>query len=262
DAHNVIGVLSLPAHVMFAVTGAVLCLVFVLMPLLNPLVYDGKLMAAVPAAMDTAPVVAASGETAAMQPLVQWHARSVAVAREHGINDFEPAYLKLQHGGDANAVVAITGEPSRALGALGSVAFDADSGEVLGVQLQGARDANHATLQATYALHFGEFGNHIVQWLYFLLGLAGAFLFYSGNLLWIESRRKRRAIEQGRASQVMARATVGVCSGVCVAISASFVAAQLAPMLGLDSTAAERWACFGAWALCALWAALRPPSHG
>src|SRR5690606_36593000 len=25
---------------------------------------------------------------------------------------------------------------------------------------------------------------------------------------------------------------------------------------------AERWACFGAWALSALWAALRPPSHG
>ncbi|MGY0799716.1 PepSY-associated TM helix domain-containing protein [Lysobacter sp. A286] len=262
DAHNVIGVLSLPAHVMFAVTGAVLCLLFVLMPLLNPLVYDGKLMAAVPAAMDTAPVVAASGEPAAMQSLAQWHARSVATARENGIDDFEPAYLKLQHGGDANAVVEITGETSRALGAMGSVALDAGSGEVLAVQLQGARDANHATLQATYALHFGEFGNRLVQWLYFLLGLAGAFLFYSGNLLWIESRRKRRALEQGRAQVNMARATIGVCIGVCVAISASFVAAQLAPMFGLDTAVAERWACFGTWALCALWAALRPPSRG
>jgi uncharacterized iron-regulated membrane protein len=56
-----------------------------------------------------------------------------------------------------------------------------------------------------------------VQWLYFLLGLGGAFLFYSGNLLWIESRRKRRQVEQGRAQLVMARATVGICLGVCVA---------------------------------------------
>lgn len=262
DAHNVIGVLSLPAHVMFAVTGALLCLMFALMPLLDPLVYDGSLLESVPAAMDTAPVVAASGEPAAMQSLAQWHERSVAVARGHGIDDFEPAYLKLQHGGDANAVVEITGETSRALGAMGSVALDAGSGEVLAVQLQGARDANHATLQATYALHFGEFGNRVVQWLYFLLGLAGAFLFYSGNLLWIESRRKRRAVEQGRAQVNMARATVGVCIGVCVAISASFVATQLAPMWGLHSASAERWVCFGTWALCASWAALRPPSRG
>ena len=262
DAHNVIGVLSLPAHVMFAVTGALLCLLFVLMPLLNPLVYDGKLMTAVPAAMDTAPVVAASGETAAMQSLAQWHARSVAVAREHGIDDFEPVYLKLQHGGDANALVEVTGETSRALGALGSVALYANSGEVLAIQLQGARDANHSTLQATYALHFGEFGNHLVQWLYFLLGLAGAFLFYSGNLLWIESRRRKRALRQGRAQVNMARATVGVCIGVCVAISASFVAAQLAPVLALDSAVTERWACFGTWALCGIWAASRPPSRG
>src|SRR6185312_8861286 len=58
DAHNVIGVLSLPFHVMFAVTGAVLCLLFVTMLALNPLIYEGKLMAASAAAMNTAPTVA------------------------------------------------------------------------------------------------------------------------------------------------------------------------------------------------------------
>jgi hypothetical protein len=100
-----------------------------------------------------------------------------------------------------------------------------------------------------------------VQWLYFLLGLGGAFLFYSGNLLWVESRRRRRQAEQGRSSQVMARATVGVCIGVCVAISAAAVAAQLLPWLGLDAAAGERWACFAGWALCLLWAGLRPPAR-
>src|SRR3546814_6459992 len=46
DAHNVVGVLSLPMHVMFAITGALLCLLLVLLTTLNPLVYEGKLMAA------------------------------------------------------------------------------------------------------------------------------------------------------------------------------------------------------------------------
>lgn len=258
DAHNVIGVLSLPFHIVFAVTGALLSLLFVLMLALNPLIYDGKLMAASAAAMDTAPIVQKADLARPLSPLASWHARSIEVARDRGVAGFVPGYLKLAHAGDAHAVVEITGTSPRGLGG-GTVALDATSGAVLATQLPGGRDANHATLAAAYALHFGDYGNVAVQWLYFLLGLGGAFLFYSGNLLWIESRRKRRQAEQGRSSLLMARATVGICLGVCVAVSATFVAAQLLPWLGWSAMTGERWICFGGWALCALWAAWRAP---
>src|SRR3546814_18594421 len=88
-----------------------------------------------------------------------------------------------------------------------SVALDANTGELLATQLPGWRDANHATLAATYALHFGEYGNALVPRLYFVLGVGGAFLFYSGHLLWIESRRKRRQHAPGRATVNLTRAT-------------------------------------------------------
>ncbi|GAB3338901.1 PepSY-associated TM helix domain-containing protein [Marilutibacter aestuarii] len=265
DAHNVVGVLSLPMHIMFAVTGALLCLAFVTLMALDPLVYRGGGMQAVPAAMDTAPLVEPDGTPAAPAPLARMVDIATATARAHGLDAFEPAYLKLAHGGDARATLEITGESPGSLGPLGTVALDAHTGEVLATQLPGTRDANHATLAAAYALHFGEFGNAGVAWLYFLLGLGGAFLFYSGNLLWIESRRKRRQVEQGRAPQGMARATVGVCLGVCVAISAAFVATQLLqwPALGFrgELESGVRLACFGTWAACAAWAALRPPAR-
>ncbi|WP_411832275.1 PepSY-associated TM helix domain-containing protein [Pseudoxanthomonas mexicana] len=263
DAHNVIGVLSLPMHVMFAATGALLCLVMVLALALDPLIYGGKLMEAMPAALDTAPQVAAAGKPAALGGVAMWHARAREVAAEQGIAGFEPAYLKLTHAGDANAIVEVTGEAPRTLGALGAVALDASTGRLIASQLPGRRDANHATLSIAYLLHFGEYGNAWVQWLYFLLGLGGAFLFYSGNLLWIESRRKRRQQVQGRAQLWMARATVGFCIGVCVAISAAFVAAQALEWRGADwgvgVGAGVQWACFATWALCLLWAAMRPP---
>jgi uncharacterized iron-regulated membrane protein len=263
DAHNVIGVLSLPMHIMFAVTGAMLCLVFVTMLALNPLVYRGTLMEALPAAMDTAPIKPAAGQAVAPGQLAMWHARSIEVARAQGLDDFEPVYLKLANAGDANAVVEVTGESSGALGPLGSVALDANTGALLATQLPGQRDANHATLSSAYALHFGEYGNAWVKWMYFLLGLGGAFLFYSGNLLWVESRRKRRQVEQGRAQVNFARATVGVCIGVCVAISVAFIATQWLEMRALSHpvnvAAGIGWACFVTWALCVLWAALRPP---
>lgn len=262
DAHNVIGVLSLPMHLMFAITGALLCLVIGLMAALNPLIFDGRLMQELPAAFDTAPVREARS-IAVPQPgtLAMWHARSIALAREAGLADFEPAYLKLANAGDVNAVVEITGESPGSLGPLGAVALDANTGEFLAMQLPGRRDANHATLASTYALHFGEYGNALVPWLYFVLGLGGAFLFYTGNLLWIEARRRRRAPQQGRAQVTLARATVGVCIGVCVAISAAFVAVQIAEALvPARVDAAIRWTCFLAWGGCVLWAAVRPPA--
>ena len=262
DAHNVVGVLSLPMHIMFAITGALLCLMFALMLALDPVVYRGQLMLALPGAMDTAPVRAASGEMATPASLESWHARSIEVARAQGLAAFEPAYLKLANAGDANAVVEVTGESPGALGPLGAVALDANTGELLGFQLPGQRDANHATLAAAYALHFGEYGNALVPWLYFLFGLGGAFLFYSGNLLWIESRRKRRQLLQARAAANMARATVGVCIGLCVAVSAAFVAVQvLAATAPAHLDAGMRWTCFLTWGACALWAALRAPSR-
>src|SRR5690606_2968651 len=66
-------------------------------------------------------------------------------------------------------------------------------------------------------------------WIYFLLGMAGAWLFYSGNLLWVESRRK--AARKGQASppvqrrdtRIMASATVGVCLGCICGISLTIV---------------------------------------
>ncbi|MDO1528074.1 PepSY-associated TM helix domain-containing protein [Fulvimonas sp. R45] len=261
DAHNAIGVLSLPFHAVFAVTGAMLCLSVVLMMALGPLGWQGKLLAASGPAMDTAPAVRQAGVARPMLPVAAWVAHARAVARDQGLDGFTPQYLKLAHGGDAHATVEITGDAPRTLAA-GTLALDATSGALLASQLPGHRDANHATLAWAYALHFGNYGNAVVQWLYFLLGLGGAFLFYSGNLLWIESRRRRRQAEQGRSSQVMARATVGVCIGVCVAISAAAVAAQLLPRLGWDVATGERWACFAGWALCLLWACARAPARG
>lgn len=258
DAHNVIGVLSLPFHLVFAVTGAALCLLAVAMVALNPLVFDGKLNAAAGAAMNTAPMVAPAGSNATLLPLADLYRRSIVVAKDHGVADFRPAYVKLTNAGDAHAVIEITGRSARGLGA-GAVAMDATRGALLAQQLPGSRDANHLTLAAIYALHYGDYGNAVVQWLYFLLGLGGAFLFYSGNLLWIESRRKRGQRQQGRAPTNMARATVGICLGLCVALSLGFVAVQVLPLTGIPAGRAEYVVCLGAWALCALWAARRAP---
>lgn len=261
DAHNVIGVLSLPFHVIFAVTGALLCLSTLMVALFNTLAFDGRLGPAYVQATFGSPVVAKAGRGEAMLPVPDLVRRAQAVARARGVVDFQPDYIGFSNYGDANAVVDVRGIAQRTIGNLGHVALNAATGKVLAVHLPGSRDANHATYSAIFALHFGSFGGQTVRWLYFVLGLAGAFLFYSGNLLWVESRRKRRSIEQPRRVRGMARFTVAACIGSCLAISASFVATLLAPYLVDDVGAAEKWVCFVTFAAACAWTTWRPPSR-
>ncbi|KPH65426.1 PepSY-associated TM helix domain-containing protein [Pseudoalteromonas neustonica] len=81
-----------------------------------------------------------------------------------------------------------------------------------------------------YALHFGSFGGDIGRWSYFILGLGGAFLFYSGNLLWLEKRRVKQQsaenVKQTRACRLMAAATVGMCLGSIAGVAITMVVAK------------------------------------
>lgn len=76
-----------------------------------------------------------------------------------------------------------------------------------------------------FSLHFGGFGGEIGRWLYFIMGLLGAFLFYSGNLLWLEKRRKKQAV-QSKSNRFMANLTVGICLGSILAVVATFLASK------------------------------------
>ena len=94
-----------------------------------------------------------------------------------------------------------------------------------------------------------------MKWLYFLLGLAGAFLFYSGNLLWIEARRKRRQMAQPRRTRFVAGLTLGVCLGCVAGVSAVFLAGALLPQAWIARS------YFIVFFASILWALLRPPAR-
>ncbi|ABE53908.1 PepSY-associated TM helix [Shewanella denitrificans OS217] len=73
-----------------------------------------------------------------------------------------------------------------------------------------------------FALHFGNYAGNFGRLVYFILGLLGAFLFYSGNLLWLEKRRQKQSI-QSRANRFMGALTIGVCLGSMLGVACSFL---------------------------------------
>jgi uncharacterized iron-regulated membrane protein len=82
-----------------------------------------------------------------------------------------------------------------------------------------------AIVTSFFGLHFGNYAGNYGRWLYFIMGLLGAFLFYSGNLLWLEKRRQKQAL-QTRSSHVMAALTVGVCLGSMLGVVCALLATK------------------------------------
>lgn len=252
DAHNLVGMLSLPFHVIFAWSGAVLCLGVLLLAPFQFLVFDGKLMQILEPDFELAPHVAPAKRAAPLLPVATLLERARAASP-----GFLPESLAYHDAGDANARVEVYGHhDQRRLNTLGGVALDATTGKVLRVLQPATMSPGTAALRGLQALHFGNFGHVAVQWLYFLLGLGGAFLFYSGNLLWIETRRKRRQPAQPRRTHAMARLTVGVCLGSVAGISALFIAARLLP------AGQEHFVYYAVSGAAVLWALLRPTARG
>ena len=82
-----------------------------------------------------------------------------------------------------------------------------------------------------FSLHFGTYAGDFGRWGYFVMGLLGAFLFYSGNLLWLDKRMKK-STGPGRSCRVMAALTIGVCLGSMLAVGLTlFIGKLLGPVL-------------------------------
>lgn len=88
-------------------------------------------------------------------------------------------------------------------------------------------------VKSFFALHFGNFANDTGRWIYFLLGMMGAILFYTGNLLWLEKRRQKQA-KQSRSVTIMAKLTIGVCLGSVLGVATSILASKWLYLVGVD----------------------------
>ncbi|CAM2147467.1 PepSY domain-containing protein [Pararobbsia alpina] len=248
DTHNAVGVLALPFHAVIALTGCVLCLGLVAAMLFNSIAFNGELMQEITsmrASVPPSPVVAVPGKPMEVNALV--------VRARADVAGFTPRWIAYSRYGADDGTAEVWGDSDRALGSLGSVLLRLNDGRVLAHQTATTRDANHTVSSAIYGLHFGSFGGLVVRWIYFVLGVTGAVLVFTGNLLWIEARRKRAGDEQPLSTRNIARATVAVCVGTCASIAAAFDIALLVPSF-------EAWSVYVAvLGAAVVWSIARAP---
>lgn len=249
DVHNVLGLMSLPFHIVMAITAVAFAF--------HDQFYGAEALTF--AEMEQGPAIEASElppEQRSRLPIPQLVERI-----DQQTPGFTLRSLSFLHSPKGEEVIRVAGtDPRYGLRApiYGMAEASPFTGELTELDyMPGMQDGWGAAISSFFALHFGNFGGAPIRWTYFLLGLAGAFLFYTGNLLWVESRRKRErrsgAVEQTRATRVLGALTVGVPLGCMAGIAVTIAAAK---PLGLDASTALHSAiyyavflAFTAWAL-------------
>ncbi|MGF7156256.1 PepSY-associated TM helix domain-containing protein [Novosphingobium gossypii] len=252
DVHNVLGFFSLPFHIIIALTAVVFAF--------HDEFYGAQRFAFSDVAARSRPVMRAEAANTAPPALTPMQIVERVKAQAPG---FTPSQIVYGQGGGILPALRVQGSDPRhgqRGPTYGIAGLDPNTAEIVDRSfMPGMQDGWAATTTGFFTLHFGSFGGYPIRWAYFLLGLTGAFLFYTGNLLWVESRRKRErksgAVQQTRATRILGALTVGVPLGCVAGVSVTLAAAKL---LGGSATYGTHSAIYyGVFSLFTVWALVR-----
>ncbi|GAC87010.1 hypothetical protein Gbth_028_049 [Gluconobacter thailandicus F149-1 = NBRC 100600] len=240
DLHSMLGLFSLPFHIIMALTSVVFAFHDEIYVAEHALL-GGK---AVHQVQGHPHADRASGLHQQQVPAGEFRAplepAQIVATITKQAPGFMPETLVYDNSHGGHLALRVTGHDPRygARGAGGGFAgVDPYSGKLLSTDyLPGHQTLPMAVLTSFFVLHFGSFGGEGVRWGYAVLGLAGAFMFYAGNQLWIVSRRRRErgsgCVEDTRSTRLLCSLTVGCSLGCVAGVSTVLAAAPLLPAGG------------------------------
>lgn len=262
DVHNALGIFSLPFHMVMALTTIAFAFHDGFYGLQNLVVYDGKIGAQWAQMQPSRRQVPENATLLAPDEMLE-RVRAQAPG-------FTPTIVEYRGAPDGTVTARVQGYDSRYAmrgPTFGLAAVDPYSGELIQTDyLPGHTSGWHAVISAFFALHFGSYGGDGVRWGYFILGMAGALMFYAGNLVWVESHRKRERQgapdpRQAKSSKLLASLTVGVTLGCVAGISTTLAMAHWLPGVVDDAAAWHRYVYYAVFALAVAWAFTAGPAR-
>ncbi len=184
DSHVALGVITLPFQLMFAVTGGVFCLLLILIIPQVLVQFNGdtskmeKYFEDVPATVES------------LNKPLHFNELSSFVNEFEMENEVSLNYLRIYHFGDENMQLLMAGRKDEVDSEIKSL-YQASTG-VLVEHYSNEEAALFEHVNNWLSdLHYANFGGVAVKFIYFILALISCVVFYSGGLLWIETRKKK-----------------------------------------------------------------------
>ncbi|HHP7238799.1 PepSY-associated TM helix domain-containing protein [Longibacter sp.] len=250
DAHNVLGLVGLPFAAMYAITGAFLSLLVILLAPTVFVVFDGDRGAVNDElAGFEMPPHEVTGEAVPMLPLSTYADGVPDTWHEHGI---ETATIIVHGWADDAGVVLVYGETDNALTAAPRAALDAATGDVLAASNVPTASALGGAAAAMTNLHYARLGTPVAKILFFFLALTTSAVILTGNILWILVRRPNDPRATPLLHRVLARLTVGIGCGLVAAVPLLFLTTSILPLDLPDLQFWEHMAMFGGWLVLTL----------
>lgn len=222
DTHNVVGITSLPFHIIICISVIVFAFHDFFYDAIGQLALKGK------------PVFNPSEQEQIYIPSTQLDVDKILsqakkVAPEYSVDYIE--FNNLDQPQKASARIALYSSEQMLRGASNDFMrmhpYQVEKFNYNSINTQ--TDAGNKLINAMFSLHFGSFGGDTVRWIYLIFGMGGAFLFYSGNILWIETRAKKQKRaqdpipEQRKDVRFFANLTIGTCLGCILAITGTLL---------------------------------------
>lgn len=222
DLHNIIGVMSLPFTIMYAITGLMFNLVIVFQIAFVMIVYKGD--------QDTLfvdagfPPFVAQQQTGASQDM-----SAILPILEQVEKELGTATMLIFHNyGDENAVLQIFGEQRDHFSQSYEIFFKVKDGTIIQQSDYEHLNVFRKGRDVLTTLHYGNYAGVDLRALYFALSMAIIGMILAGNMLWIQKRQTQANVSH-RVTKFMGNLTVGSCCGFVLATAFGFFAERVLP---------------------------------
>lgn len=254
DLHNMTGVVALPFHFFFALTGLII-FAGIYLPvshtMLKPLHDQHEALDAertgLPHEPAGIPAPLASVDAMVAEAKRRWVARDMAG---------EVGYVYANHLNDANGYVSIYRAGSDRVALVGEpIHFKASTGEVL--REEPPRAAVFEINEFLTGLHLQHFEHWMLRWLYVIGGLLGCICIATGFIFFVEKRKQQHAKLNSQGARLVDALAVTTVTGMVIAAIAILVANRILPA---DMAGKDQWeikAFWGAWLLSLIHAGWR-----
>ena len=223
DAHNMIGVMGLPFHIMYAFTGLIFNLIIIFQIAYALALYGG----------DQKALLADAGFPEntilhAEQPLPIKGVDSLYEKAKQELSPSRVDFVTIENFGDKNAFVRFRGEDQTQFSTRTEVKYMLATGEQVYKTTNNYDNDVRGGLNVLASLHFANFAGYGLKIAFFLLAIGTCYIILTGNLMWLAKQSKQGSKNKTGIRWIRA-VTYGGFSGTLLAISTGFLLARILP---------------------------------
>ncbi len=255
DLHNMTGVVALPFHFFFALTGLLIFSATYYFPVGHTQLHALHDLHAEVEARETGlpheragiPAGLANVDAMVIDAQRRWTSKGKAG---------DVGFLVLQHVGDANGYVSVYRAGTDRIALVGDgIHYKASTGAL--IREDPPATAVGRVSEFLTGLHLQHFRHWLLRWLYVLGGLAGTACIATGFIFFVEKRKRQHAQQGSQGARIVDALAVTTVTGMVLATLGILVANRLLPEHLPGRGDWERYAFWATWALALLHAGLR-----